>query len=71
MCCFTGTKISTYWQKFYHQMGGIYRKNIISRITLYNHFPKASNNIKRESKERAKYTGRILTAIEFITNLGK
>jgi len=40
---------------------------------LYNHFTEASNDTKRESKEKSKYTGlrRILTAVEFVINLGK
>jgi len=42
-------------------------------VALYNHFTNASNDTKRESKERSKYTGlrRILTAVEFVINLGK
>lgn len=42
-------------------------------VALYKHFTIASNNIKRESKERARYTGlsRILTAVEFVTSPGK
>jgi len=42
-------------------------------VALYNHFTMASNNRKRESKEKVKYTGliRIITAVEFVTNLGK
>lgn len=42
-------------------------------VALYNHFTNAFNDIKRESKERSKYTGlrRILTAVEFVINLGK
>lgn len=42
-------------------------------VALYNHFTIASNDLKRESKERAKYSGlnRIITSIEFVTNLGK
>jgi len=42
-------------------------------VSLSDHFSKAAIDIKRDSKERSKYVGlkRILTSVEFITNLGK
>jgi len=42
-------------------------------VPLFDHFSKAANDIKRDSKERSKYVGlkRILTSVEFVTNLGK
>lgn len=42
-------------------------------VPLSDHFSKAAIDIKRDSKERSKYVGlkRILTSVEFITNLGK
>jgi hypothetical protein len=42
-------------------------------VPLFDHFSKAANDIKRDSKERSKYMGlkRILSSVEFVTNLGK